>query len=308
MRPPFIQTGDSVALIGTARWLTAQQCDAAQMAMREQGLQLVIGKNMCAQHFQLAGTVEQRLEDIHWAFSDPSIKGIVIGRGGYGTVQLLDALDMGLILANPKWVVGYSDATALICHLNSFGLSAIHGSMPVQWPLLTPAAFASLFDALRGDLIVMEWMGTASPKWPFGQTFPVWGGNLSVIVSLLGSISLRPQEPVLLCIEDIDEMLYHVDRMLHALGRSYVAGYIAGILVGGFTDMRDNTKRHRFDVDNPWGCEAEVLISQWSIKFGIPILTGLPIGHHADNRAFYMGEKAYTTCIGNNKYALHWQT
>ncbi|MEN9638325.1 MAG: hypothetical protein RLZZ262_193 [Bacteroidota bacterium] len=306
MRPAFVQSGDTIALICTARWLSEDQCNAAVAAFATMGLRLVVGPHAMAQYYQLAGNDDQRRADLEWAFSDSTIKGVIIGRGGYGSVRLLDTLDMDLIRSNPKWLVGFSDVTSLIAHFNSHGISAIHGPMPVQFDGLNPDCLAALFNAIRGHYTALEWSGLAIGDWPQDQSFRLLGGNLSVVCSLLGSPSFEPQEPYFLVIEDIDEMLYHLDRMLFALGRSGAAKQLKGVLVGGMTDFKDNTIADGFKTDNPWGLDAQKIISEWGQRFGFPIITGLPVGHQPANYPLFLGEKAQVKEVDQGIWRLTW--
>ena len=306
MRPAFVQSGDTIALICTARWLSAEQCEAAVAAFAARGLRLVVGQHAQARAHQLAGTDDERTADLMWALTDPAIRGVIVGRGGYGTVRLLDALDMQAVERHTRWVVGFSDITALIAHLNSHGIPAIHGAMPVQFSQVTPASIEGLFHALMGEYQQLEWTGRHFGQWPINMAHRLLGGNLSVICSLLGSASFQPKEPYFLFIEEVDEMLYHVDRMLHALARSQAAGLLKGVLVGGMTQMKDNTKTFGFAEDNPWGRDVLGILEQWHLRFGFPIITGLPVGHQADNLPLYTGELAAVTSVSQGYWRMHW--
>ena len=306
MRPAFVQSGDTIALICTARWLTNDQCAESVRLFAEQGLVLLPAPHVTAQHYQLAGTAEQRAHDLQWAMDHPEIKGIVIGRGGYGTVQLLDMLDLSGIKKYPKWVVGFSDVTALLAHLNAHGISAMHAPMPVQIPTITEGSKAALFQALKGMYRGIQWKGTSQGDWRWNEACSLYGGNLSVICSLLDSPSWQPNEPYFLVIEDLDEMLYHLDRMLYAFARSKSAKGLRGVLVGGMTDFKDNTTAFGFATDNPWGFSAMEIISNWALRFAIPLITELPVGHQAENYPLYLGEKAAIQRLDENTFDLTW--
>jgi muramoyltetrapeptide carboxypeptidase len=307
MRPPFVQSGDTIALICTARWLSDQQCTDAREVFEAQGLLLKVGPHATTQHFQLAGSADQRLADLQWALDDPQIKAVIIGRGGYGTVQLLDELEMHSFLRNPKWVVGFSDATSLLAHINTHGVQAIHGSMPVQFPTITKTSLQSLFDALKGVRGPVHWSGQYQGTWPWKAPGMLLGGNLSVLCSILDSPSWQPKEPYYLLIEDLDEMLYHLDRMLHAIGRSASASGIRGVLVGGLSDFKDNTTDFGFDHDNPWGATAIEIILKWAEKRDWPVITGFPVGHQKQNEAVYLGQRISIEQRLPDAFSLNWE-
>jgi muramoyltetrapeptide carboxypeptidase len=306
MRPAFVQSGDTIALICTARWLTKDQGDEAVRLFAEHELVLLPAPHVTTQHYQLAGSTEQRARDLQWALDHPEIKGIIVGRGGYGTVQLLDLLDWSGFKKYPKWVVGFSDVTALLAHINAQGISAIHGPMPVQLPNVTDASKSALFQALKGKHRGMQWQGAVQGHWPWNEACRVYGGNLSVICSLLDSPSWQPEGPYYLVIEDLDEMLYHLDRMLYAFARSKSAQGLRGVLVGGMTDFKDNTVAFGFSTDNPWGHSAMEIISQWALRFEFPLLTQLPVGHQAENYPLYLGETASIRRLDANTFDLTW--
>lgn len=306
MRPAFVQSGDTIALICTARWLSEEQCSAAVAAFAARGLRLVIGAHAQVRQYQLAGSDDQRLADVHWAFSDPHVKAVIVGRGGYGSVRLLDNLDLTVVKANPKWLVGFSDVTSLIAHFNSHGISALHAPMPVQFEQLQTQSVDALFEALQGTYTHLEWSGASFGDWPLDRAYRLWGGNLSVLCSLLGSASFEPDEPYFLFIEDLDEMLYHLDRMLLALGRSKATRHLKGVLVGGMTDFKDNTKAFGFKDDNPWGIPPLEMIRDWGERFGFPIITGLPVGHQPLNFPLFTGELAQVKRMDHGVWHLTW--
>jgi len=306
MRPPFLQSGDTIALICTARWLTNEQCDQAKGVVEAHGLRLKVAPHATSRHFQLAGTIEERLADLHGAFQDEEVKGILIGRGGYGTVQLLDRLNMDLVNKYPKWVAGFSDVTSLLAHLNTNRVAAIHCPMPGQFESLNPHCLHTVFDAFKGTRNAITWTGECSENWIEKSAARLLGGNLSVLCSLLDSPSWQPKEPYYLMIEDLDEMLYHLDRMLYALARSASAKLLKGVLVGGFSDFKDNTIAFGFNSDNPWGSAPNQIIQAWSDRFAIPIITGFPIGHQAENQAVYVGVSVVIEKNGPSTFVMNW--
>jgi len=286
MIPPFLRRGDVVGICATARWLTDEQIESAVRVIEGWGLHADVDPQVVKRHFQLAGDDSVRREALQRMMDRTDVSAILIARGGYGTVRIIDGLNWSGFLRSPKWVCGYSDITVLHAELARLGVASIHCSMPVSFPDCTPEALENLRAALTGELREFRW--NCSTAGTISARGKMWGGNLSVLCSLLGSATLHDEPGRLLFIEDVDEMHYHVDRMLTALTR---AGYLNGVqavIAGGFTQMRDNTREFGFKTDNPWGSlPAELLMQHFGESPGL--VRDMPAGHLNDNRAFYMG-------------------
>jgi muramoyltetrapeptide carboxypeptidase len=295
MIPPFLRRGDVVGICATARWLTDDQIEYAVRVIEGWGFRADVDPHVLKRHFQLAGEDLVRREALQRMLDRTDIGAILVARGGYGTVRIIDELDWSGFLRNPKWVCGYSDITVLHAELARMNVASVHCSMPVSFADCTPEALANLRAALTGELREFSWK--SSTNGAIRARGKLWGGNLSVLCSLLGSVTLHHEAGRLLFIEDVDEMHYHVDRMLTALTR---AGYLSGVgavIAGGFTQMRDNTREFGFKADNPWGrSPAELLVSHFGESPGL--VSDMPAGHLNDNRAFYLGIDAILEVSG----------
>jgi muramoyltetrapeptide carboxypeptidase len=291
--PPYLKNGDKLAIVATARWISEEHLNAATGMFASWGWEVAAANHLHDKHFQLAGTDAQRAEDLQKAINDPEIKAIVIARGGYGTIRILDLVDFTPLLDNPKWICGYSDITVLHMKLRAMGIASIHSTMPVSFGDATREALDNLRSALQGDLKLIEFPvadGTdVQQAMTEGQ---LAGGNLSVLCSMLGSPEMQQQDDFILFIEDVDEMLYHIDRMMMGLKRSGFFHHVKAICMGGFTQMKDNTPAFGFQVENPWGFDAYQTVRAVADTYGIPLFTGFPAGHLSDNRAFYLGMPA----------------
>jgi muramoyltetrapeptide carboxypeptidase len=230
----------------------------------------------------LAGTDEQRAADFQVQMDNPSIKAIWCVRGGYGTVRMIDLLNFSKFNKNPKWVIGFSDVTVLHSHFNTLGIQSIHGIMPVNIVKATDAAKESLRNALFGKPIEyvvpiekMNKLGVAKGE--------LVGGNLSILYSLFGSNSAIDCSDKILFLEDLDEYLYHIDRMMMNLKRNGCLESLKGIIVGSMTKMNDN--------EIPWGKNAFEIIEDVTEKYNIPIVYNFPAGHIRDNRTLVFGKK-----------------
>ncbi|MFA9192495.1 LD-carboxypeptidase [Flavobacterium sp. FZUC8N2.13] len=278
--PAALQKGDTVAIVATARKYTDNNLKPAIDLLHSWGLEVVIGKSIGLDNHQLAGTDEQRAADFQTQLDNPNIKAIWCVKGGYGTVRIIDTLDFTKFKQNPKWIVGFSDITVLHNHLNTLGYKTIHGIMPVTAPRATLEAKVTLKKALFNENLSYEI--PSDPMNRIGKAKgELVGGNLSILYSLFGSPSAIDCQDKILFLEDLDEYLYHIDRMMMNLKRNGCLESIKGIVVGSMTKMKDN--------DIPWGKNAVQIIEDVTKKYNIPVIYNFPAGHIQDNRALILG-------------------
>ncbi|WP_099710304.1 LD-carboxypeptidase [Flavobacterium sp. 9] len=278
--PPYLQKGDTVALLATARKNIDDNLKPTIDLLHSWGLEAVVGTTIGLDFNQLAGTDEQRAADFQHQLDNPNIKAIWCVRGGYGTVRMIDLLDFTKFKQHPKWIIGFSDVTVLHNHLNTMGYKSIHGVMPVTIPRATPAAISSMKLSLFGEPVSYSIAPDKMNR--FGKaTGELVGGNLSILYSLLGSQSAIDCKDKILFIEDLDEYLYHIDRMMMNLRRNGCIENLKGIIVGGMTKMKDN--------EVPWGKNALEIVDDVTKKYNIPVIFNFPAGHIQDNRALIMG-------------------
>jgi len=280
--PPYLQKGDTVAILATARKNIDDNLKPAIDLMHSWGLEVVIGNTIGLDDNQLAGTDTQRAADFQAQMDNPNIKAIWCVRGGYGTVRIIDLLDFTKFKQNPKWIIGFSDVTVIQSYLNKLNIASIHGAMPITVPRATPETKESLRKALFGESLnynlpfdTENRLGNAKGE--------IVGGNLSIIYSLMGSNAQIDCKGKILFIEDIDEYLYHIDRMMMSLKRCGCFDGLNGLIVGGMTKMRDN--------DIPWGKNANQIITDVTKGYSFPILYNFPAGHFRDNRALIFGKQ-----------------
>jgi len=279
--PPYLKKGDTIAIVATARKNIEDNLQPAISWLHSWGLEVVIGKTIGLDHNQLAGTDEERAADFQAQLDNPNIKAIWCVRGGYGTVRMIDQLNFTKFKQNPKWIVGFSDVTVLHSHLNNLGFASIHGIMPVS-SKATEEAKESLRKALFGEHL--EYTVPCDQMNRYGSAKgELVGGNLSILFSLLGSPSAVNCDAKILFIEDLDEYLYHIDRMMMNLKRNGCLESLKGIIVGGMTKMHDN--------EIPWGKNALEIIDDVTKKYNIPIIYNFPAGHMADNHALILGKQ-----------------
>ncbi len=279
--PPYLKKGDTIAIVATARKNVEDNLKPAIEWLHNWGLEVVLGETIGLDHHQLAGTDEERAADFQKVLDNPNIKAIWCVRGGYGTVRMIDLLDFTKFKQSPKWIIGFSDVTVLHSHLNNLGFASIHGIMPVS-AKATEEAKESLRKALFGEHL--EYTVPCEPLNRYGKAKgELVGGNLSILYSLLGSASAIDCTDKILFIEDLDEYLYHIDRMMMNLKRNGCLESLKGIIVGGMTKMHDN--------EIPWGKDALEIIDDVTKKYNIPIIYNFPAGHSADNHALILGRQ-----------------
>lgn len=280
MTPKPLSAGDTIAIISTARVIDNNQLQQATDLFVSWGLRVVHGKNIHKVHHQFAGTDQERAADLQWAIDDDSVNAIMCFRGGYGSVRILDLVDFNSLSNNPRWICGYSDVTVLHNKLHALGLESIHSTMPVNFSSNTQESLQTLKAALFGSPESISIPSQRDNKTGVA-TGPLIGGNLSIIYSLAATdIDLNTDGKILL-VEDLDEYLYHVDRVFHNLKRSGKLAKLAGLIVGGMTNMNDNTI--------PFGKTARQIIQENTVDLNIPICYDFPVGHQEDNRALILG-------------------
>ncbi len=290
--PPYLKPGDKIAIVAPARKITATGVDTAIAIFRSWGLQVITGPHLFGACDQYSGTDEERANDLQMMLDDTDVKALICARGGYGTVRIIDKLDFSTFEQHPKWIVGYSDITALHSHIQTqYGIETLHAIMPVNFTDEgSETAVESLRRALFGE--ALEYKTGPHPLNKAGEVSGLLtGGNLSMLYSLIMSPSDIQTEDKILFIEDLDEYLYHIDRMMMNLKRSGKLSGIKALIVGGMNKMNDNTI--------PFGKQAEEIISEITREAGIPVCFNFPAGHIADNRALILGREIRLTIDSN---------
>lgn len=276
-----LKKGDTVALAATARKVSPKEMAPAIERLRAWDLNVLIPEGLYAEENQFAGSDEHRAALLQGLLDNPEVKAILCCRGGYGTVRIVDRLDFSHFEQNPKWIVGYSDVTVLHSHLHTLGYPTIHGTMPINFGPTESAATESLRRVLFGEKVDYQWDGYGREGTAEGLLV---GGNLSILYSLCGSRSQIDTRGKILLIEDLDEYLYHIDRMMQNLKRNGMFEGLAGLVVGGMTDMHDNTI--------PFGRTAEQIVREAVADYTFPVVFEAPFGHLGDNNlAIPMGIK-----------------
>lgn len=282
--PPSLQPGDKVAIIATARFISKDDLQPAIELLKAWQLKPVLGSSIGLENHQFAGTDKERAEDLQNQIDNPDIKAIWFAKGGYGSIRILDLVDFSALKTHPKWLVGYSDVTAIHLNLQSLGIASLHAQMASAIETKSASTSEELKNVLFGEQLQIEY-ASRHPNQINGEVNgEVIGGNLSVLYSAIGSQSMPSFKGKILFLEDLDEYLYHIDRMMQNLKRGGILNKISGLIVGGMTDMNDNSI--------PFGKTAEDIIYEAAKNLNIPVAFKFPAGHVETNLPIIFGKTA----------------
>lgn len=289
-QPPYLKKGDKIAIVCPARKLK-KPIDAAIALLEDWGLQVVTGKSVTAEHYLFSGDDNLRTSDLQAVLNDREIKAIIAGRGGYGTIRIIDDLDFSIFNKDPKWIVGFSDITVLLSHLTgALDMQSIHGQMPGAFDDATEESLESLRKALFGEDLSYTYE-SIHPNIAGETEGIVIGGNLSMLVALEGSVSAMDYKDKILFLEDVGEYEYAIDRMVRMLFRGGKFSQLKGLIVGAFNGIKAE--------DVPFGQNPQQIIEDIVSKYGYPVCFDFPVGHIHDNRALVLGKKARLKISGH---------
>lgn len=279
--PPFLSAGDEVIIVAPANKVERKDMYAARDMLASWGLRVRFGQHLFSDYHRFSGSDEERISDLQAALDDAEAKAILCARGGYGTSRIVDQLQWQGFKKNPKWLVGFSDITSLHGMLDKLGYASLHATMPALMIRKEEQGSAeSLRRALGGNFNAIE-VGH-HPHNRFGKAkTEVVGGNLSMLVHCLGTPSEVDTKGKILFIEDLDEYHYHIDRMMVQLKRAQKLERLAGLVVGTFSDLRENTVA--------FGKEYHEIIREHVHEYSYPVAFGFPIGHQPPNLALPFG-------------------
>lgn len=282
IQPAILQKNDSIGVVSPGRKLDSETLQSGIRVIESWGFKVRPGKNIFSTaHSYFSGSDAERLDDFQTLLDDASIKAIMCARGGYGTTRFLDKLDFSSFLKNPKWICGFSDITALHLKLQTLGIQSIHGTMPILFSKPESAlSLETLSKVLSGKPVTLE-AGSNSKNKAGKVSANLVGGNLSLIVDSLGTESEVDTKNKILVIEEVDEYLYKIDRMLVQLKRAKKLHHLAGLAVGHMTDIKD--------TELPFGESIEEIVLNHVQEFDYPVGFGFPVGHENPNIAWVEG-------------------
>ncbi len=280
--PETLKKGDRIRIVAPAGKVQKDKVLPGIDLLQDVGYEVLVGKHVFVRNFQYAGTDQQRAADLQEAINDKQTKAIICARGGYGSVRIIEKLDFSPLLKNPKWLVGFSDITVLHSILNKLGLASIHGAMPAFFHenKKPTRSFLSLIELLSSGKSQVETEAHSMNRAGVCSGELV-GGNLSLLYSLQGTPWQLETSGKILLIEDLSEYLYHLDRMMQNLRLTGQLKNLTGLVVGGFTDMKDN--------EIPFGKSAYEIIQEAVKDYQFPVYFGFPIGHIPKNLSLMLG-------------------
>jgi muramoyltetrapeptide carboxypeptidase len=283
MIPKTLKPGDKIGLMAPARAVNPQEMEPFINLAQSWGLEVVLGKNLYKKHHIFSATDEQRAQDFIDLWTDPSVKAIICARGGYGSMRLLKHIPKEIFNKGQKWLIGYSDITTLHLHLNALNIASIHGPMAINagW---SNRFINSNFSALH-HLLFSAKVSINCSKCRIENlaafSGELIGGNVSLVYASLGTPEQPKTDGKVLFLEEIDEYLYHLDRMVVSMDRAGLFKNLAGLVIGSLIKMKDNK--------SPFGPKAEEIIAESALKYGYPIIYNFPAGHGAKNSSITMG-------------------
>ena len=287
IKPEYLTKGDTIAIVAPSGVLKNYDnyINEAKELLKSWGLNVIVGKNVFNDDGHFAGTDNERTLDFQNALDDKSIKGIWCARGGYGAVRVIDNLNFEKYKLEPKWIIGYSDITAIHNELHVLNSESIHAIMCKSLNELdidNSESVSLLKKTLFGEKISYK-IKTNSYNIEGSTSGKLVGGNLTLLHCMLGSKSSINTEGKILFIEDLGEYLYHIDRMLYSLKRAGYFDNLNGLIVGDFTDLRKNT--------TPFGRNLKELILEIVSDYNIPVLFDFPAGHGKENFPLILGRE-----------------
>jgi muramoyltetrapeptide carboxypeptidase len=303
LQPNPIQQGDTVGLLALACKVDFDILKPAIELMENiWGLKVILGESLTSEYHQFAGTDKVRAEDFQKMLNNSEIKAIFSARGGYGSSRLLDAIDFSEFQKHPKWIVGFSDITAVHCHIHTLHIESLHATMPKLFLQEGgKESLESLRKILFGENLDYKIEPHQMNRLGVGEGQLV-GGNLALLSHIIGSKSDINYDGKILFLEDVNEYLYNIDRMMIQLKRSEKLKNLAGLIVGSFSDCQDNQV--------PFGKTANEIIQEAVADYEYPVCYGFPVGHEVDNWAMPCGREVrllveeYSVSLRENRLLL----
>lgn len=296
--PPYLKKGATIGITCPSGHLPIERTVVAKRIIEDWGFNVLMGNTVGTGHFYFSETDDRRLYDLQTMLDDERIDAILMGRGGYGLSRIIDRLDFTKFIKKPKWICGFSDITVLHSHIHQqFGIATLHSPMCAAFKedTRTEAFILSVLHAWTG-----KDFGYAIPFSEHNRTGEgsgqLVGGNLAILAHLSGSISQIDTDGKILFIEDIGEYLYSIDRMLMNLKRAGTLANLAGLVCGGFTDMKD--------TERPFGQDIYDIIKDKVANYPYPVCFDFPAGHLDVNFTLRLGI-AHNLLVSNTNAALY---
>lgn len=288
--PPYLKPGDTIALTSPAGYITMEEIQPAKLLMESWGFRILVGNTIGKRDFTFGGTDAERLADLQSLLDNPDVQAIMCARGGYGVNRILDQLNLNTFIRHPKWVIGFSDITALHLHLLKHAkVASIHSKMcnsfPKEWSAAEPMVQETILSIKQGlNGSVLSYASLPDMHNRKGKAEGViTGGNLAIIISMMGTASEIETEGRILFLEEVGEYLYSIDRMMTTLQRAGKLATLKGLVVGGFNRIKTD------DPGEEFGRSFQEIILSKVKDYTYPVCFGFPVGHQKDNFAIRHG-------------------
>jgi muramoyltetrapeptide carboxypeptidase len=296
--PPYLERGDIIGIVCPAGAMPVEKVSECIRVLNEEwGFLTKVGNTIGKQFNYFSGTDEERLADFQQMLDDDEVKAVLCARGGYGMTRIIDHINFKKFKKNPKWIIGYSDITILHSHLYSnYNISSIHAPMAGAF---NDAGYINRFVQSLKSVVEGKKIKYTVDSHEFNKKGEaigeLVGGNLTILTHMIGTDSDSKTRGRILFIEDVGEYLYNIDRMMYQLKRSGKLSKLAGLIIGGFTDMKD--------TERPFGQTAYEIIRDVVSDYNYPVCFGFPVSHEKENYALKMGV-GYKLKVGKNKIIL----
>lgn len=294
--PPYLKKGDTIGITCPAGYMAREKAQTCIATLQKWGFDVMLGKTLgSASSNYFSGTDDDRRDELQAMLDDDGINAILFGRGGYGMGRIIDQLDFKKFKKHPKWLIGFSDITVIHCHLNRrLNIAALHAPMAAAFNNGPNEFIKSLHSAIIGKKA--KYLHSLHPLNKIGSAkAELVGGNLSLLAHLCGTPSELVTKNKILFIEDTGEYIYNSDRMLYQLKRAGKLDKLAGLIVGGFTEMKD--------TERPFGKTVEEAIRDIVLEYHYPVCYGFPVSHDKENYALKVGVQ-YSLKVGKKNVQL----
>jgi muramoyltetrapeptide carboxypeptidase len=297
IRPARLQAGDSVGIVATGRKVSPDDIKHAVDILESWGLTIVAAPHLhSSEHAYLAASDEHRLHDLQHMIDDPQIRAVFCARGGYGTTRFIDKVDFSPLLTQPKWIAGFSDVTAIHLNLARLGVQSLHATMPLLFAQHNATrSINSLRNIIFGGSTEIN-VPPSTYNIKGRATGPVIGGNLSLVVDSLATRNEPPFEGAILMLEETDEHLYKLDRMMTHLHRAGKLQVLRGLLIGHITSPQETSL--------PFGETLADIVRRLAATYNYPVAFGMPFGHENPNLAWVHGA-SMTLSVDESGVVLH---
>ncbi len=282
--PSYLQPSDTIAITCPAGYMPKEKAQTCIAVLQQWGYEVLVGKTLGSKSkTYFSGTDEERLYEFQAMLDAPEIKAILCGRGGYGVGRMIDQLDFTAFKKNPKWIIGFSDITVFHAHINrNFKIATLHSPMAAAF---NDGGYKNKYVQSIKAALEGKKANYACKPHKLNRTGKVTaelvGGNLALIAHLIGTKSEYKTKGKILFLEDVGEQHYNIDRMMHQLKRSGKLDALAGLIIGGFTDMQD--------TERPFGKKVYNIIYELISEYKYPVCFGFPVSHDKENVALKVG-------------------